>query len=43
MVLTDAFIRHLKHSGAAAGDKHSDGQGMFLLVKKTHKYWRMGY
>ncbi|GJJ01007.1 integrase [Duganella rhizosphaerae] len=43
MALTDTFIRHVKHSGAAAGDKHSDGQGMFLLVKKTHKYWRMSY
>lgn len=43
MALTDTFIRHVKHSGAAAGDKYSDGEGMFLLVKKTHKYWRMSY
>ena len=43
MALTDTFVRHVKHSGAAAGDKYSDGQGMFLLVKKTHKYWRMSY
>jgi integrase len=43
MALTDTFIRQVKHSGAPAGDKYSDGQGMFLLVKRTNKYWRMSY
>lgn len=43
MPLTDTFIRQVKHSGAPAGDKHTDGLGMFLLVKATGKYWRMDY
>lgn len=43
MALTDTFIRQVKHSGAPAGDKHTDGQGLFLLVKEAGKYWRMNY
>ena len=43
MALSDTFIRQVKHSGAPAGDKHTDGLGMFLLVKATGKYWRMDY
>ena len=43
MALTDLFVRNVKHSGATAGDKYSDEQGMFLLVKQTHKYWRLSY
>jgi integrase len=43
MALTDTFIRQVKHSGAPAGDKHTDGQGLFLLVKDAGKYWRMSY
>ncbi len=43
MALTDTFIKQVKHSGAAAGDKHTDGLGMFLLVKAAGKYWRMDY
>ena len=43
MALADTFIRQVKHSGAAAGDKHADGQGLFLLVKAAGKYWRMSY
>ncbi len=43
MPLTDTFLRKLKHSGAAAGDKHTDGQGMHLLVKAAGKYWRLSY
>lgn len=43
MALTDTFIRHVKHSGAPAGDKHTDGHGLFLLVKAAGKYWRMNY
>lgn len=43
MALTDTFVRQVKYSGQGAGDKHSDGDGMFLLVKPAGKYWRMGY
>jgi integrase len=43
MGLTDTFIRQVKHSDAAAGDKHTDGQGLFLLVRATGKYWRLSY
>ena len=32
MALTDTAIRLVKHSGARAGDKLSDGGGMYLLV-----------
>ena len=47
MALTDTFVKNVKHSGSLAGDKHTDGQGLYLLVKaggkKTGKYWRMNY
>jgi integrase len=43
MALTDTFVRQVKYSGAGAGDKHTDGHGMFLLVKLAGKYWRMSY
>lgn len=43
MALTDTFARQVKHTGAPAGDKYTDGQGMFLLVKAVGKYWRMNY
>src|SRR5579863_7508680 len=43
MPLTDTFIRQIKHSGAPAGDKHTDGLGLFLHVKAAGKYWRMSY
>ena len=43
MPLTDTFVRQVKHTGAAAGDKHTDGEGMFLHVKAAGKYWRMSY
>lgn len=43
MALTDVFARQIKHSGKPAGDKHSDGGGMYLLVKAAGKYWRMDY
>lgn len=33
----------MKHTGAPAGDKHTDGQGLFLLVKAAGKYWRLSY
>lgn len=43
MPLTDTFIRQVKATGKPAGDKHSDGDGMYLLVKPAGKYWRMDY
>ncbi len=43
MPLTDTFVRQVKHSGKAAGDKYTDGNGMFLHVKAAGKYWRMAY
>ena len=44
MALNDTFIKNsTKHSGKPAGDKHSDGGGMFLHVKAAGKYWRMDY
>lgn len=43
MALTDTFVRQVKHTGKATGDKHSDGAGMYLLVKASGRYWRMDY
>ncbi|MDD5479509.1 integrase arm-type DNA-binding domain-containing protein [Rhodoferax sp.] len=43
MALTDTFVKQAKHSGGAAGDKHADGGGLYLLVKAAGKYWRMDY
>jgi integrase len=43
MAMTDTFVRNVKFSGAAAGDKHTDGGAMYLLVKESGKYWRMNY
>jgi integrase len=43
MALTDTFVRQIKHTGTPAGDKYTDGYGMFLLVKAAGKYWRMNY
>jgi integrase len=43
MALTDTFIRQVKHTGSQAGDKHTDGQGLLLLVKAAGKYWRFNY
>lgn len=43
MALADTFVRTVKHKGAPAGDKHTDGGGMYLLVKAGGKYWRMDY
>ena len=38
MALTDTFTRNTKHSGAPAGDKHSDGGGMYLHITGAGKY-----
>ena len=43
MGLTDTAVKNAKHKGTAAGNKLSDGQGLYLLVKATGKYWRMDY
>ncbi len=43
MALTDTFIKNAKHSGKSTGDKHTDGQGLYLHVKSAGKYWRMAY
>ena len=43
MALADTFVRQVKHSGKPIGDKHTDGGGMYLLVKAGGKYWRMDY
>lgn len=43
MALTDTFVKAVKHTGAAAGDKHSDGLGLYLHVKAAGKYWRLNY
>ena len=44
MALNDTFIKNsTKHSGKPAGDKHTDGAGLYLLVKAGGKYWRMNY
>ena len=44
MALTDTFIKNsTKHSGKPAGDKYTDGGGMYLLVTGAGTYWRMNY
>jgi integrase len=43
VALNDTFVKHLEFSGAVAGDKYSDGGGMYLLVTKAGKYWRLNY
>ena len=44
MALTDTFVKQAKWGAVnKAGDKHSDGGGMHLLVKATGKYWRLDY
>lgn len=43
MALTDTFVRQVKATEKAIGDKYADGAGMYLLVKAAGKYWRMDY
>lgn len=43
MPLSDTFIRQVKYTGKKAGDKHSNGGGLYLLVNGVGKYWRMNY
>lgn len=41
MALTDTFIRTVKPNGKAT--KYADGDGMYLLVTPTGRYWRLDY
>lgn len=43
MALSATFVASVKHSGKPAGDKHSDGHGLYLHVTATGKYWRLAY
>lgn len=43
MALTNTFVKNVKHTGKPAGDKHTDGGGMYLLVNAGGKYFRMDY
>lgn len=43
MALTDTFVKNIKPSGTPAGEKHADGQGLYLHVKEAGKYWRLSY
>lgn len=43
MALTETFVKNIKPTEAATGDKHTDGQGLYLHVKVAGKYWRMNY
>ncbi|MDR2991171.1 MAG: Arm DNA-binding domain-containing protein [Burkholderiaceae bacterium] len=43
MLLSDTFIRKVKHSGRPAGDKHADGGGLYLHVTEAGRYWRLRY
>ena len=43
MALTDTFVKNVKPSGSATGEKHADGHGQYLHVKEAGKYWRMNY
>ena len=43
MAFTDTFVKTVKWSGKLAGDKHSDGGGMYLHVKAAGEYWHMNY
>ena len=43
MALTDTFVKNTKPTESPAGDKYRDGGGMYLLITKGGKYWRMDY
>ena len=43
MALTDTFVKNTKPTESPAGDKYRDGGGMYLLINKGGKYWRMDY
>jgi integrase len=43
MALTDTFAKNTKPTESPTGDKYRDGGGMYLLISKGGKYWRMDY
>jgi integrase len=47
VALTDTFIKNIKPTDSATGDRHADGLGLYLHVKSVGtsagKYWRMNY
>ena len=43
MALTDTFVKSIRPTNVLVGDKHTDGQGLYLHVKQAGKYWRMNY
>jgi len=43
VAITDTFVKNIKPTGAKNGDKHADGDGLYLHVTLTGKYWRMNY
>jgi len=43
MALTDTFVKNTKYTGASTKEKYTDGDGMYLLVMSSGKYWRMDY
>jgi hypothetical protein len=43
MALTDTFVKNAKHSSQGAGNKHSDGGGLYVHITASGKYWRMNY
>ena len=43
MPTTNSFVKQVRVRGSAYGNKHTDGDGMYLLVKPSGKYWRMNY
>ena len=43
VALTDTFVKNAKPSGASTGVRHTDGHGLYVHVKDSGKYWRMGY
>jgi hypothetical protein len=41
VALTDTFIKNAKPNGTGAGVKHTDGGGMYLLVKSAGQIWQI--
>ncbi len=41
--LTGTFVKNVKSTGVATGEKYADGQGLCLHVKEAGRYWRMNY
>ncbi len=43
MPLTEIAAKQAKWSGKPSGDKLADEKGLFLLINKSGKYWRLKY